>query len=290
MGTNSDIISHCHAAWVTVTLAHAVQLERWSCGLSVMLEKTLRVTLVTNLQAILLMEGDFNATNKIVYGVRMMNNARKHHLVPEEIFSKKNRMANDRTLCKTLFYDIFCQARVPAAIALVDESNCYDRITHAMALLIFQAFGVPLTAVETILGAIENMKFFLRTGFGNLTLFAGGGISIKTQGLMQGNRVSPAGWVVISVCILGAHGKKGHGAKFYCPITNLQHHLSAILYVDDTDLLHIDLTKDKSVYEVHDAIQTSINSWGNLLIATGGVLQPNKCFYSIILFESENGL
>ncbi len=44
------------------------------------------------------------------------------------------------------------------------------------------------------------------------------------------------------------------------------------------------------MYEVHDAIQTSINSWGNLLIATGGVLQPNKCFYSIILFESENGL
>jgi hypothetical protein len=222
--------------------------------------------------------------------VRMMNNARKHHLVPEEIFSKKNRMANDGTLCKSLFYDIFCQARVPAAIALVDASNCYDRITHAMASLIFQAFGVPLTAVETMLGAIKNMKFFLRTGLGNLTLFAGGGISIKTQGLMQGNRASPAGWAVISVCILGAHKKKRHGAKFYCPITNLRHHLSAILYVDNTDLLHIDLTKDKSMYEVHDAIQTSVNSWGNLLIATGGVLQPNKCFYSIILFESENGL
>jgi hypothetical protein len=34
-----------------------------------MLEKTLGVTLVTKLQAILLMEGNFNATNKIVYGV-----------------------------------------------------------------------------------------------------------------------------------------------------------------------------------------------------------------------------
>ncbi len=32
-------------------------------------------------------------------------------------------------------------------------------------------------------------------------------------------------------------------------------------------------------------IQDSINSWGNLLIATGGVLQPAKCFYSIISFE-----
>ncbi len=42
--------------------------------------------------------------------------------------------------------------------------------------------------------------------------------------------------------------------------------------------------------EVHHAIQNSINSWGNLLIATGGVLQPSKCFYSIISFEWENGL
>jgi hypothetical protein len=141
-----------------------------------------------------------------------------------------------------------------------------------------------------MLGAIKNMKFFLWTGFGDSTLFAGGGISIKIEGLMQCNGASPAGWAIISVCILGAHRKKGHGAKFHCPITNLQHHLSAILYVDDTDLLHIDLTKDKSAYEVHNAIQTSFNSWGNLLIATGGVLQPSKCFYSIILFEWENGL
>jgi hypothetical protein len=196
-------------------------------------------------------------------------------------------MANDGIPCKTLFYDIAHQARVPAAIALVDASHCYNRIAHAMALLIFQAFGVPLTAVEMTLRAIKNMKFFLQTGFGNSTSFAGGGISIKTQGLTQGNGASPAGWVVISICILGEHGKKGHGAKFYCPINNLQHHISAILYVDNTDLLHIDLTKDESVDEVHNAIQTSVNSWGNLLIATSGVLQPSKCFYSIILLEWE---
>ncbi len=128
------------------------------------------------------------------------------------------------------------------------------------------------------------MKFFLRTGFGDSTLFVGGGISIKTQEVTQGNGASPAGWAVISICILGAHRKKGHGAKFYCPITNLQHHLLEILYVDDTDLLHIGLTKDESVDEVHNAIQTSVNSWVNLLIATGGVLQPSKCFYTIILF------
>ncbi len=89
VGSKSNIISHYHAAQVTVMLAHGIQLERWSRGLSMMLEKTLGVTLVTKLWAILLMEGDFNAANKIVYGTRMLNNARKHWLMPEEIFSKK---------------------------------------------------------------------------------------------------------------------------------------------------------------------------------------------------------
>jgi hypothetical protein len=95
----------------------------------------------------------------------------------------------------------------------------------------------------------------------------------------------PTGWAVISICILRAHGKKGHGAKFICPITNLKQHLSAILYVDDTDILHIDITKDESIDNVHVAIQDSMNSCGNLLITTGGALQPNKCFYSIISFK-----
>ncbi len=59
--------------------------------------------------------------------------------------------------------------------------------------------------------------------------------------------------------------------------------------MDNTDLLHIDLTKTETVDKVHKAIQASVNSWGNLLVATGGALQPSECFYSIIFFECING-
>jgi hypothetical protein len=199
VGCKSNIVAHYHAARVSVILAHAIQLERWSCRLSVMLEKTLGVTLVSRLRAILLMEADFNASNKIIYGVRMTRNARNHQLMPEEVFSKKNRMEDHGTLTKTLFYDVTRQARVPAAIASIDASNCYNRIAHAMALLVFQAFGVPASAINLMLSTIENMKFFPRTGFGDSTMFASGGIRIKTQGLTQGNGTSPAGWAVISI-------------------------------------------------------------------------------------------
>jgi hypothetical protein len=139
-----------------------------------------------------MMEADFNITNKIVYDNRMMTNVRTCNLMPEEIFSEKNRMADDGTLCKILFYDITRLEQVPAAITFVGASNCYDRIAHAIVSLVFQTFRVPATAIERMLGAIENMKFFLRTGFGDLKSFAGGGVSIKTQGLTQGNSFLPA--------------------------------------------------------------------------------------------------
>ena len=130
-----------------------------------MLEKTFGVRLVSKLRAILLMEADFNAMNKEVYGVRMLDNARRHKLIPDEMFSEKNCTADDGGLAKTLFYDIARQTHTPSAIASVDASNCYDRIAHAMASLIFQSFEVESTAVYAMLETIQEMKFYLRTAY-----------------------------------------------------------------------------------------------------------------------------
>ena len=71
-----------------------------------MLQEMFGMSLVSKLCAILLMEADFNAMNKEVYGAKMLKEARKYKLVQEEIFSEKNRTANDGGLAKTLFYNI----------------------------------------------------------------------------------------------------------------------------------------------------------------------------------------
>jgi hypothetical protein len=283
-GADCNYISQFHALCILFALKKGIALERWSNGLAVMLEKMFGVCLVSMLRAILLMEADFNAMNKEVYGVRMLDTARKYKLVPEEIFSEKNRMADDGGLAKTLFYDIVRQTRSPAAIVSVDASNCYDQIAHVMALLIFQSFGVEDMAVATMLEVIQEMKFFLRTAYRDLTNFAGSTFEIKTQGLGQGNGASLAGWCVISIMILRAHGKNGHGARFAAPMSLVKRSLSAILYVDDMDLLHLNMERDKSVWEVRRSLQQSINNWGKLLIATGGSLKPEKCCNHLLDF------
>jgi hypothetical protein len=99
-------VSYLQALQATLVVNRGMVLERWSNGLSVMLEKIFGCSLITKLQSILLMETDFNVTNKAIYGVRMLANVRKYKLMPEEVYSKRNRLADDRTLSKVLFYDI----------------------------------------------------------------------------------------------------------------------------------------------------------------------------------------
>ena len=124
------------------------------------------------------------------------------------------------------------------------------------------------------------MKFFLRTAFRDSRDFAGLTIEVKTQGLGQGNGASPAGWCVISIMILQAHGAKGHGAHFIAPLSQVRSSLSAILYVGDTNLLHLNMDGDETVFKAHAALQRAIKNWGKLLIATGGTLKPKKMLLS----------
>ena len=284
-GAASDSISHFHALKTTIALQRGIALTRWKHGLSVMLEKMFGCTLVEKLRAILLMEADFNCSNKIIFGDRMMHNVRSHGLMPEEIYSERGKMADDGSLAKVLFYDIIRQARISAALSSIDAANCYDSVAHAMASIIFRALGVPQEAVTSMFIAIQNMMFFLRTAYGDSTNFAGSTILIKYQGLCQGNGAAPAGWAVISITILGAHKRKGHGAYFRCPITQVNHELAAILFVDDTDILHVRMDEEETVTEAHSALQESINSWGGLLLATGGAFKPIKCFYHLMSFR-----
>ena len=88
-------------------------------------------TLVSKLQAILLMEAGFNFSNKMIYGVQMMNNVRKFGWMPEEIYSEKGKTADDGSLAKVLFYDIVRQASAESRLV----SSPLTQLTVTTALL-----------------------------------------------------------------------------------------------------------------------------------------------------------
>jgi hypothetical protein len=89
-GLCSAYISYLQALQATLVVKRGIVLEQWSRGLSVMLEKIFGCSLITKLWSILLMEVDFNFTNKVIYGICMLANVRKYKLMPEEVYSKQN--------------------------------------------------------------------------------------------------------------------------------------------------------------------------------------------------------
>ena len=101
----------------------------------------------------------------------------------------------------------------------MDAANCYGSIAHVIASLVFQYFGVPEEAIETMLTAIEEMKYFLRTAYRDSKEYVGSAIEVKFQGICQGNGAAPAGWSVISITIINYHKRKVHGGHFICPVS-----------------------------------------------------------------------
>jgi hypothetical protein len=273
-GLRSAYISHLQSLFASLIVRRGIVLKRWSQGLSVMPEKIFGCTLITKLRSILLMEANFNATNKTIYGIRILANVQKYKLMPEEVFSKRNRLADNGTLSKVLFFNIAHQLRHSAGLASVDANNCYDRITHPMASMIFQAFGVPTPAIASKLSTIQRMRFFLCTGYRDSEGYAGGNQDdvedpIRTQGMCQGNTALPAAWSVMSIPMIKAHRRKGHGAHFIASISGLSCHLIGGLFVDDTNLFHLDMQRTKTALEAHTCLQELVINWGKLLLATG---------------------
>ena len=51
----------------------------------------------------MLIEADLNHLNKEIFAFRMLENARKYGFIPEEVYSKRGKTADDGTLAKVIF-------------------------------------------------------------------------------------------------------------------------------------------------------------------------------------------
>ena len=274
----SDEMSNFLARKITLVAKCGIPPERWSYGLTVMLEKVAGVALVNKLRAILLMEADFNMHNKLIFGSRMLDQARKNGIIPEEHFVEKQSTAEDGKFVNVLLADVSRQRRTRMSSISADASNCYDRIHHAIMALVFLSLGVGLGPIRNMLYSIQLMKFFLRTGWGESTRYIGGDVLKILHGLCQGNGAAPAAWLVLSAIIIRLYKRRGLGISIRSPLSNTLLELMGVVYVDDTDLLLME--PDCHVHgDLWRQSREACETWGGLLIATGGMLKPEKCHY-----------
>jgi hypothetical protein len=86
---------------------------------------------------------------------------------------------------------------------------------------------------------MQTMQYVLKTGFGKSSDSYGGTTTASPYfGHGQGNGASPSGFLALSSLTINAYQRMGHGAKILSSFSCRVFHLTAVMYVDDTNLLH----------------------------------------------------
>jgi hypothetical protein len=174
--------------------------------------------------------------------------------------------------------DLSRQFRQPLVAVSANADKCYNRINHIIMLLLLLAIGGDKGSINAMMMPIQQMRFFQRTGRGDLNTFMGGRPGTNPlQGLCQGNGAAPACWLMLSSLMLSVYKRGNHVSTLVSPISGEAIEFMGEIYVDNTDLLTI-------LPDVFDsdagllATQKNLDKWAKQLIATGGVLNPDKCY------------
>ena len=278
------------AQQLTIIARTGVPPESWCVGLQVMLEKIAGVCLVDKLRAIQLYEADFNFYNQFVFGKRAMDAISGQNLIPEELFSQKGSTAEDAKFDRTLTTDLSRQARQPMTIVSADAAYCYDRVNHViMSLLWLTLLNGNIAPIVAALVCLQTMKFYQRTGFGDSRTYFGGPNLVKyIMGLGQGSRAAPPSWIQLSSVIVNVYKQLGLGGFFIDPMSETEIHSMGALFVDDADLYTINDNLSDHRALCHQT-QLGLDTWNNLLQATGGALKPEKCFWYSLEYSCKDG-
>ncbi len=217
--TYSDVITNFLSWKISLITQGRCPPDRWGHGLQVMLEKVAGVALVNKLEAILLMEANFNYMNKWIFGFEAIYKMYALGYVAGDQYSQKESMAEDAKMDNKPMMDILCQLCHPLATISTDADKCYDCINHIIMSLLLLVIVGSIGPVVAMLHPIQSMKFYQCTACGDSKTFMGGrGWDNPLQGLYQGNGAASACWLIISSVLMHCYQRKGFGSLIILPI------------------------------------------------------------------------
>ena len=286
-----NTLSQLHATSLNAIRETGKSPARWRCSVTVLLEKVMGVRRVDKLRAICLLEADFNWLNKLIFAHRLERHCRQNNIVPPEQFAKSKSSCEEASLVKNLICDIARILHNSLAIVSADLDQCFDRSNGAIAAVGARAHGVSENSTSLMLNTMQLMDYFVKTGFGIAdTPSFGGTEDNRLMSLGQGSGAAPMGMRNIITLTDNAYKRLGHGMTTHSAISQRLFLLAAIIYVDDTDLIHwakfYGMTDDDFIADV----QKGVTDWGKLVQASGGSLKQSKSFWYLLSWKFVRGV
>jgi hypothetical protein len=128
---------------------------------------------------------------------------------------------------------------------------------------------------------MQTIQYVLKMGFGESTESYGGSANSPISGLGQGSGASPPAFMALSSLIVNAYHWLRYGAKIRLSYVTQLFWLSAMMYLDDTNLLHWPESSATDPEELIAHVQTVTTDSRQLAQASGGILKAKsaKCIF-----------
>jgi hypothetical protein len=141
-----------------------------------------------------------------------------------------------------------------------------------------------------MLKTMQLVQYFVKSGFGVADTPSYEGTPLEFLiGLGQGSGAAPLGMRGVVTLAVDSYNTLGHGMQAKMSRSQRIILLPAIIYVDDTDLLHWGKFYGIKAKAFMSKVQRTINDWGKLLQATGGSIKKAKSFYNVMSWKFVKG-
>ena len=259
-------------------------LERWRNSLKFTLEKLIGVRHLSKVHTIHLLEADYNTGTKHIFSHRETHNAQQHSLLPDSQYAKRHSREIEGVVLKRLFFDLCRITKTPAAALNLYARVCYYILSLQIGSMELRRLVVPKCAIRTLFNTQQRMRNFIRTGQGDSEGYYEGTQEKPLQGGGQGNAAAGPMWKAISIVFISIIVYFWVKSTFVSAISLLAIQLTAIIFVDDTELF-LNATPKTKFKNIGKRAQLLVTKWCDTLWVTGGCLRPEKCSWYLITFK-----
>ena len=252
--------------------------NRWSTYLDIMAFKKKDSIRIDSLRSIILSEADWNAAGRIYVTKKMMGQAERYGLLPEEhLGGRKGRKSIDGAITKQIYIDNVNATKTPTVIISTDAANCYDRMVHKYISMMCSKWGLAKQVMKALLQPLREARHYTRTAYGDSrTCFTG----TEFQGAGQGNTGAAPFWTCVSTSMIEVMKEAGFTSNLTTPMTGKAILLSLIAFVDDAELFLS--AKDGNIKNLISKAQKALETWKHVLLATGGAMRSKKCAWILL--------
>jgi hypothetical protein len=202
---------------------------------------------------------------------------------------RPNRRAIDPVFVDVMQTEMAMVTRTPLVKFNDDATACFDRILVHLLNLCLQSYGMPKKLTRILGELLRVARYAIKTGIGISKETYQHSDESPAFGSGQGSAASAQGWTKLVSTLFDIHDKYGYGCEYANPWKLYSAIIGMLGFVDDNNITNNgepwETVNDIIIRTQHDA-----QLWNDLLRATGGALNLDKCFAQVLAFQfGQNG-